>query len=65
MDIQQIFTFVFGAIVILVPLFALFKCVQNPQIKVVHKMIWAVGIIVIPVFGGLVYLLLNEVNLNR
>lgn len=65
MDIQLIFTYLFAAIVVLVPLFALYKCFRNSQINMKSKMLWALGIIVIPVFGALVYLLMNEVNVNR
>lgn len=65
MDIQQIFTYLFGAVVILVPLYALYKCLLNPQVGKVDKVLWVLGILIIPVFGGLVYLFMNETLKKR
>ncbi|ERJ57766.1 PLDc N-terminal domain-containing protein [Sphingobacterium paucimobilis] len=64
MDVQQIFTYLFGIIVVLVPLFALYKCMVNVHVKNRNKMLWMLGIIIIPVFGGLVYLFMNEVKVD-
>ncbi|TDQ73541.1 PLDc N-terminal domain-containing protein [Sphingobacterium yanglingense] len=65
MDMQQVFTYLFGAIVVLVPLFALYKCLVNGQIKKTAKVLWMLGIIIIPVFGGLVYLFMNEAKVDQ
>lgn len=65
MDIQQVFTYLFGAVVVLVPLFALYKCVVNREVRKVDKVLWGVGILIIPVFGGLVYLFMNETQKSR
>ncbi|WP_164111782.1 MULTISPECIES: PLDc N-terminal domain-containing protein [Sphingobacterium] len=65
MDIQQFFTYAFGALIVLVPLFAFYRCMVNPRMGKVDKLLWSVGIIIIPVFGGLVYLFLNEVPKER
>ncbi|SKB89399.1 Phospholipase_D-nuclease N-terminal [Sphingobacterium nematocida] len=65
MDIQQVFTYVFGALIVLVPLFALYRCLVNPQVGKVDKLLWGIGILIIPVFGGLVYLFMNEVPKER
>lgn len=62
---QQVFTYLFGAVVVLVPLFALYKCIANSQIKSTTKFLWALGILVIPVFGGLVYLFMNETKVSQ
>lgn len=65
MDIQQVFTYLFGAVVLLVPIFALYKCIVNTGIPIRDKVLWTIGILIIPVFGGLVYLLLNEARKNH
>lgn len=65
MDIQGIFTYLFGAVVVIVPLFALYKCILNVDIKKGSKVLWILGILVIPVFGGLVYLFMNEAKVDR
>lgn len=65
MDIQQFFTYAFGALIILVPLFALYRCLLNPSVSKLNKLLWSIGILIIPVFGGLVYLFLNEVPRER
>lgn len=59
MDIQLIFTYLFGAVVFLLPLFALYKCILNKSLSVRDKILWALGILIIPVFGAVVYLLTN------
>ncbi|MDR2285284.1 MAG: PLDc N-terminal domain-containing protein [Sphingobacterium sp.] len=65
MDIQQVFTYLFGAVILLVPLFALYKCLMNVQVKKTAKVLWMLGIIIIPVFGGLVYLFMNEAKVEQ
>ena len=59
-DFQSIWTYLFGAVVFLLPLIALFICLTNKSLTTKEKIIWSLIIIIVPVFGALVYLITHK-----
>ncbi|SFS96730.1 PLDc N-terminal domain-containing protein [Sphingobacterium wenxiniae] len=58
MGFQEVITYIFSVLILAVPLFAIYKCLLNREFSVKQKALWVILSLIIPLFGGLTYLIL-------
>jgi len=59
MDFQTVITYIFGFLVIAIPLLAIYKCILNNDHTKGERILWMAGVLIIPVFGGVIYLIMH------
>ncbi len=58
MDIQDVFTYIFSVLILAIPLFAIYRCLLNRNLSGRQKVFWILIALIVPFFGGLIYLIL-------
>jgi len=58
MEIQDLFTYLFGIFVLAVPVFAVYHCLLDRRLSRDRKILWILVALFVPLFGGLIYLVL-------
>jgi|GEM_PF-2009537 len=57
-DMQDLFTYLFGVLVLAVPVFAVYRCLLDRKLPAGRKILWILVALFVPLFGGLIYLVL-------
>lgn len=58
MDFQNIITLFFGALLIAIPLIAIYACLTNRNLTLKQQILWIVLSLIVPFFGAFLYLIL-------
>jgi len=58
MTFQDVFTYIFGILILAVPMFAIYHCLLDRRLSLDRKILWVLVALFVPFFGGLIYLVL-------